>query len=226
MPIELRPRPSLITRPSDAIFPVYVTLALDPAVSSRSTADASGITVVGNDPADTWWIFEADPVRALPSEVCARLVHYAVRYRPQVISIEAVGAQILYRDLLIPLLEEAGVESQIVEYRSSNRVTKHTRISSLQPRFKAGKMRVRAGLTRLIYELEHYAGTDSLDHDDLIDSLAQHLPISRAATLFEIARRPYVEEVPPSKRGERNRHTGDRGDGCWTGPSAISTGGY
>lgn len=198
-------------------FPVFVTLALDPAVSDRKGADASGITVNGTDPSDNWWVFEADPFRGQPNAVVDRVVLYAVQYRPAIISIEKVAFSYLYSDLLIPRLSELGLSCQVVPYTEATRMSKHARISALQPRFRAGKIRIRAGLTALVEQLENYAGPDSLDHEDLIDSLAQHTPIARPADLLEMTTIAYPQEVPPSKRNDRLHQTGDRLDGTWTG---------
>jgi hypothetical protein len=77
-------------------------------------------------------------------------------------------------------------------------------------------------LDRLVYELEHYAGPNSLDHEDLIDSLAQHIPIARPPVKATVTREDWgLEEVPPSKRGERERYSGDPLDGTYTGGSPL-----
>jgi phage terminase large subunit-like protein len=219
MPVELviPKRPRLVAG-AVSHFPVNTVMSLDPAVSDKKRSDASGIIVNCVDPEGHWWIFEADAFRGQPMEVCQRVMLYVMKYHPSVLSIEKVGAQILYRDLLYPMLDDAGVYCQIVEYTEAQRIGKHARISALQPLFRQGRVHIRSGLDRLVYELEHYAGPNSLDHEDLIDSLAQHIPIARAPMKQAVEREDWgLEEVAPSKRAERERYGGDPLDGTFTG---------
>jgi hypothetical protein len=197
--------------------PVYMTGALDPAASSKVKSDASGITVCGTDPADNRWVLEADPFRGQPDAVAAQCCMYIVRYQIKKFSIEQIAFSYLFADLLRPLVKAAGVDCQIVPYTEAQRFTKHTRILRLEPRLRQGKLRIAAHLARLKYEMENYAGPGSLDHEDLIDSLAQHEEIARPADPTEVVTFTYEEEIPPSKRGERARFTNDRLDGTFTG---------
>lgn len=219
MPIALivpKEKPKLIAGMRISV-PVYMTGALDPAVSSRVKSDASGITVCGTDPADTRWVLEADAFRGQPDAVAEQCCMYIVRYHIKKFSIESIAFSYLYKDLLQPLIRAAGVDCVIVEYTTSQRLTKHTRISKLQPRHRGGKLRIAKHLERLKYEMENYAGPDSLDHEDLLDSLAQHEDIARPADPEEIVHYEYEEEIPPSKRGERALYSNDRLDGTYTG---------
>lgn len=219
MPIDLIvPKPKAhLSAGMRVTVPVYMTGALDPAVSSKTTSDASGITVCGTDPADTRWVLEADPFRGQPDAVAAQCCMYIVRYQIKTFSIESIAFSYLFKDLLLPLVRAAGVDCAIVEYTASQRFTKHTRISRLQPRHKRGGLRIATHLERLKYEMENYAGPGSLDHEDLLDSLAQHEEIARPADPAEVVTFEYEEEIPPSKRGERARFTNDRLDGTYTG---------
>lgn len=198
-------------------LPVNISLALDPATTDKKYSDASGFTVVATDPNSVWWIFEAEDFRGQPDAVVDRCVHWAGIYRPPLVSIETIAAQVLFRSLLVPAFELAGIQTQIIEYTAPNKYSKHARISALQPLFKQGKIRIRRGLTRLLYELENYAGPDSLDHDDVLDSLSQHILIARPPQhrLVKVSEAKETE-VAPSKRGEPPPNT-DPGDGTWTG---------
>jgi hypothetical protein len=198
-------------------LPVNISLALDPATTDKKYSDASGFTVVACDPKSVWWIFEAEDFRGQPDAVVDRAVYWAGIYRPPLLSIETVAAQVLFRSLLIPAFEKASIETQIIEYTAPNKFSKHARISALQPLFKQGRIRIRRGLKRLIYELENYAGPDSLDHDDVLDSLSQHILIARPPQhrLVTVGEAKEME-VAPSKRGERRVNT-DPGNGTWTG---------
>lgn len=166
--------------------PVYVTLAVDPALTASKTADFTGITVVGTDIEGRWYVMEADNFKGVPHEVIDRIVRYTQLYKPVVLSIETVAAQILYRPLLVPALYEAGVEPRIYEYHAPPYRSKSQRIEALQPKFKGGMIYIREGLEDLIEQLDRYP---EVEHDDLLDSLAQHL---------EIARPPRKGEAHPS----------------------------
>ena len=219
MPVYVRTHPQERNPKGKAVrFRANVSFALDPATTDRARSDASGITIVACDAQDTWWVYEADPFRGQPDAVIERCLYHAKLYRPSIGSIEAVAAQVLYKHLLEPKLEEAGLDMQLIEYRAANKLSKHARISALQPRFKQGKIKLRRGLTRLLYELENYAGPDSLDHDDLLDSLSQHLVLARPPFSSEVFESGEVveREVAPSKRGERAPNE-DPCDGTWIG---------
>jgi hypothetical protein len=214
--------PNVPNRRQATRFPVNISLALDPAVTDKKHSDASGFTVVACDPEGVWWIYEGEDFHGQPDAVVDRTVFWATIYRPPLLSLETHAAQVLFKSLLTPAFEKAKLETQIIEYTAPNKYSKHARISALQPLFKQGKIRIRRGLTRLIYELENYAGPDSLDHDDVIDSLSQHILIARPSQRRLVSASEAKEtEVAPSKRGEP-RTNADPGDGTWTGgfPSA------
>jgi predicted phage terminase large subunit-like protein len=201
-----------------ARIPVYVTMAVDPALSASASADFTGITVVGTTAEGVWYVIEADNFKGLPDAVIERIVNLAQVYKPRVISLEAVAAQILYRPLLVPRLREAGLGSiSIHDYKLSQRRSKAQRIESLQPRFKAKGVYIHEGLGILVDQLNRYP---EIDHDDLVDSLAQHIELSRpprpgeahpavGRDWFDDYKQWSLEEDPTAKRAMT--------DGSWTG---------
>lgn len=160
------------------VVPVYVTMAVDPALSASERADFTGITVVGTDPMGDWYVLEADAFKGRPDQVIERIVAHAVVYHPRVLSVEVVAAQRLFKPLLVPRLKDANVHPTIYEFSPSTKRTKGQRIEAMQPKFKQGKVYIKEGLKDLLFQLDHYP---ELDHDDLIDSLSQHLEVSRPA---------------------------------------------
>lgn len=161
-------------------------MAVDPALSASASADFTGITVVGTAPDGTWYVLEADNFKGVPDQVLERIVKHCQYYKPRILSLEAVAAQILFRPLLVPRLRAAGLNPEIREYRVSASRSKQQRIEALQPLFKMGRIYIKEGLEDLIDQLDRFP---EVDHDDLADSLAQHL---------EIARPPRSGEVHPS----------------------------
>lgn len=164
-------------------IPVRVSLALDPAVTDKKRSDFSGMTVVLTDLTDTWYIAEADNFKGQPAAVVDRFVMYARMYRPAAISIEANAAQILYKELLIPALRSYGINTPITEYRSPTTINKRAKIERLQPKFKKGQVFIKRGLVELVRQLDQFP---ELDHDDLLDSLVQHLTIARPPQPYEM----------------------------------------
>ena len=164
-------------------IPVRASFALDPAVTDKKRSDFSGFTVVLTDIEDNWYIQEADNFKGQPQAVCDRFIMYARLYRPSAISIESNAAQILYKELLLPKLRENNITTPITEYRPPTMINKRAKIERLQPKFKQGKVFIRRGLTELLRQLDQFP---ELDHDDLLDSLVQHLTIARPPQPFEL----------------------------------------
>lgn len=206
-------------------IPVLTTLALDPAVSTSERADFNGITVVGCDYETNWYVMEATPFKGRPDEVIERVVRLCREYKPHTLSLEAVAAQILFRPLLVPKLREANLRPYIHEYHPSTKRTKAQRIESLQPLFKQGKIFIREGLSELLDQLDHFP---ELDHDDLLDSLTQHLEVVRppsSGDYINLTRDWFEDFADYELEGLEKPVTNDRRrtDGTATGRSGTPT---
>ncbi|MDE2100970.1 MAG: hypothetical protein KGL39_27235 [Patescibacteria group bacterium] len=155
---------------------LFVTMALDPAVTNQSYSNASGFTVNGTSEDDTWYTLLADPFKGQPDQVVERACLHAIQYKPQVMSCEDIAAQRMYLPLLREAFEKYGIKCAVVPYKYSTRLSKHARITSLQPRAKSGKWYFRKGYCdALIRQMLQYPEGD----DDLIDSMVQHTQIAR-----------------------------------------------
>jgi predicted phage terminase large subunit-like protein len=212
--------------------PVFVTMAIDPALSADSGSDYTGFTVVGTDPEGIWYVIVAENFKGVPDEVINRAVRHAQTYKPQVLSLEATAAQILYRPLLVPALMNAGLSPTIHEYKAPPWRSKAQRIESLQPMFKQNRIFIREGLEDLIDQLDRYP---EVEHDDLLDSLTQHLEISRPPKPGEVhpsvgrdwferftRRGGYVYE-PPKDEALAEVPLKLPSDGTWTGGHGTAT---
>lgn len=193
-------------------IPLYVTLAIDPAVTDQSYSNATGITVVGEDEFGNWYVMEADPFKGQPTEVVDRVAYYAQRYRPRVGSCEAIAAQRLYIPLFNKRFEELGISLPIREYKYSTRLSKQVRIEALQPRFRNHKVFLRKGLDVLEQQLLHFPESEE---DDLLDALTQHLVTSHPFDPRETLKDPDDEEDNWEDNEERT--STHRLDGTWTG---------
>lgn len=176
--------------------PVYVTMAIDPAFSTSVAADFTGFTIVGTGPDGTMYVMCADAFKGPPDAVVDHAIALALKFKPRILSIEAVAAQVLFKPLLVPKMREAGLgATQLYEYKQSMRRSKAQRIEAMQPRFKQNMIRLAEGLGELADQLNRYP---ELDHDDLIDSLAQHMELSRPPRRGEVhpaVGRDWFEEV-------------------------------
>lgn len=197
---------------NNEFIPLYVTMGIDPAVTDQSYSNATGITVVGADQYDNWYIMEADPFKGQPDAVVERVAYYAVRYRPQIASCEAIAAQRLYLPLFRAKFDTLGITLPIREYKYSTRLSKHVRIEALQPRFKQHKIFLRRGLDDLYNQLIHFPESDE---DDLLDSLTQHLSISHPFNPRAAMKDPDDEEYFGDEEDEENSKP--RRDGTWVG---------
>lgn len=195
-------------------IPVFVTMALDPAMSDSAKADYSGITVVGQSPERQLFVMEAKRLKVLPDKLVEWIIFYVRKYQPRVLSIEAVQAQRLLNNLVSPQIEKMGLRIPIVDYFPGSRMDKYTRIEeTLQPIYKQGRLLIRQGLTDLVQEMDDFP---ELEHEDLLDSLAQHVTITRPADPFELSP-SYVSEEEFDDEYVENPRSG-RLDGTWTGP--------
>lgn len=169
--------PEIVTNDGKRI-PVYVTMAIDPAYSGQRGSDYTGVTVVGTSQEGVWYVLEARRLRGGPENTMSAIVYMVRKYWPRQVAVETVFHQEVYRLLFIQLLKEHGIRVPVRPYKESTKKSKHARIEALQPMFKQRKIFLRRGLDDLYQELEDYP---EVAHDDLLDSLAQHLSIARPA---------------------------------------------
>jgi hypothetical protein len=157
-------------------IPLYVTMALDPAVTNKSYSNASGFTINGTAADSTWYTLLADPFKGQPDRVVEHACSLALEYHPKVLSCEIIAAQRLFLPMLREAFDKYGIDCSIQPYKYSTRMSKHARISSLQPKAKSGKWFFRKGYCdALIRQMLQYPEGE----DDLIDSMVQHCTFAR-----------------------------------------------
>jgi hypothetical protein len=164
-----------VVRTNDGQYPVYTTMAWDTA-GSKATArsDYHGLTIVGTDLFERWWIPVAEGVKGTPTEVVNRVVAHVLTYRPQILLIEAVGTFEHWSNHIQSRLEPIGISLAIEEVGTKG-LAKEARIEQLEPLWTARRIFLQRGLHELITQLDSFTPTSLPDHDDVIDSLAMHL---------------------------------------------------
>lgn len=148
---------------------VYMTV--DPAASSKSSADRTAIVVVACSPEGHWFVLDLWAERKTPSEAMDAIFAMVQRWRPIYVGIESVAYQAALQDFLIKEMPRRNTYFTIQRLRATNK--KEIRIeTSLQPRFKAGALWFPAN-TPWVTEIENeLLGFPHGLHDDTIDALA------------------------------------------------------
>src|SRR5271166_140912 len=168
-----------------------VTLALDPALTAHDRSDASGFTIVGTDSENNWWILWAEAFKGQPAEVVKHCTALIRHFQPTVFSLETVAAGLVYKPMIQKEFEENEIRIRFVDYDMPTKIKKFARIEALQPRFRNRQIFIKHELEDLITQLTQYP---QLLHFDILDSLAQHLEITKAASPDEISGLAQSEE--------------------------------
>jgi len=157
-------------------IPVFTTMVWDPA-GHRPTesSDYHGITVVGQDPNEHWWVPRAEGIKGNPDYVVSRIAAYIMRYRPSLLGVETVFRQEMWVYLLRQHLSHIGIECPSIREIESKEA-KYGRIAALQPMVNAGRLTLDISCMQLREQMLDYP---EVEHDDIIDSLASHIVISR-----------------------------------------------
>ena len=169
---------------------LYITAALDPAAGTGN--DRAALTVCGTDAELNLYLLDIVAGEHLtPEEQIAALFDLHAKWGIQRLAIETNGFQkMLKRDLEYRYAQERKTNPrfrlfQVQEMTGTSQNTKDLRIRALQPYHERGALRVpgtryellTGHLRALCDELLQYPHAP---HDDLIDSLAYHIPIHRA----------------------------------------------
>jgi predicted phage terminase large subunit-like protein len=190
----------------------FKSLYVDPAISKSEKADFSAYTVVYSDHTGVWYVQEAFRARHNPSEIIETIRKLHKKHAFDVIGIESVQYQKSLSFWLEELTKDSD-ESYPVEEVIPDQ-DKRRRILALQPYFRRQKIVIRRGMDRLENEL---LNIDSIDHDDLADSLAGHLFITnrpgkprkpKPAFTDDASRRAYRHKRM-LKKGRGKFHTED-----------------
>jgi phage terminase large subunit-like protein len=156
-------------------YPVSVTMAWDPAgINPNRKSDYHGITIVGTDFADRWWVLLAAQWKTrTATEILDRICSQIAYYTPDKIIIESVGGYVLWIPQLQRALREKGL-SVVIDEDNTGGQNKSTRIQMLEPRCSSGRMYLLPHQKALIEQLTNFSSANELVHEDILDSLAKH----------------------------------------------------
>jgi hypothetical protein len=170
-----------VVLPGRGQMPVLTTGAWDPAGRiATATSDSHGITVCGTDMADLRWVCEALSYKGKPTEVVNAVINLILFYKLWALSIEQDGGGGMWQELLCVELDRRGIPRiYIYEYRTGG-VPKNVRIATaVQPRWERGGYILRPQHHVLLNQIESFSISAQQEHEDVLDSLAQHEEFAR-----------------------------------------------
>lgn len=114
-------------------------LAVDPAISPKTSAARSAVTVVGSN-GKFLFLLESWAKRAPPTDVAETVLDFYLRYRPSRILIESVAYQMALAEIITLLAEKRKIREPlpIHEFKTGSQIKKSQRISGLEPYFRKG----------------------------------------------------------------------------------------
>lgn len=171
----------------------YRSMTIDPAISLKETADFTGITICDTFEDGRIFVQEALELKLSVDEIINTIFDLNFRFKPDIIAIETIGFQRVLKYFIEKRQSDEKIFLPLEELKSSNRVSKHMRITALQPFFERKQMLIKADLNNLYEQLKMYPKTT---HDDLADSLSMHL---------EIVRAPFVMASPDMEKDYRGK---------------------
>lgn len=176
---------------------LYVTACLDPIPPHEGTAgDDAAITVVGTDHALNLYLLDLVAGRLQPSEQIDELFRLHAKWNFNAFGVETNAFQkVMRRDIEFRYQQERLKNPRfrffhIEEFVGSSLPNKEHRIRGLQPYHERGALKfpgtsletLTGQYQTLAYQMLQFPKSA---HDDLLDSLAGHIPLHRAGTTYE-----------------------------------------
>jgi len=170
-------------------------IAIDRAYSKEKSADSTGITVVGIDQLNNWYVRQAERFKGTEHELISKIFDLKDYYKPVKIGIEQKAFEYTIKPTLDGEMRRRN-EFFIVEELKDLGRNKNIRIEGLIPRFESGSIFLKKDQIDLIDELVRFP---KAAHDDLSDSLSYHLDLSKNVN------RPAIQQHIPKGLGHYNR---------------------
>jgi len=148
--------------------PINIFTGVDPASSTRQTADYTVIFNLGVDNAENRFVLPYYRKRAKPMEIARQIIENFKKYRPLKTRIESVGYQEMLRQYVRSLCDDMGLFIPGLEIKENPRTSKSSRLESLQPYFAQKRVYIKKNMRDLVDELLLYPRGK---HDDLLDGM-------------------------------------------------------
>ncbi|MBC8521902.1 MAG: hypothetical protein H8D26_07960 [Methanomicrobia archaeon] len=200
---------------------LYITCTCDPAGKGE---DMTAITIVGTDNEMNMHILEVINEHIQPSEIIDKIINLNYKYKIQMFGIETnffrgMLRQELDRRIALERVDNPGFNLfGTKEFLSSSKSgnNKDSRIRALQPFHERGALQfpgsklelLSGGFSELAFQMMQFP---MAPHDDILDSLAYHLPLIRTGGVVknkplpinspaELERRSYEKEMLENSR--------------------------
>ena len=149
-------------------IPVKIFMGVDPASSTRQTADFSTIVTVAVDENNNRYVLPYYRKRATPMALADSIMQYFKIYNPDKVRIESVGYQEMLREYIKSKCDEKNIFIPGLEIKENPRTSKSYRLETMEPYFVQGKVHIKKNMQELKDELLLYPRGK---HDDLLDGL-------------------------------------------------------
>lgn len=169
----------------ELVLPMYRILLFDYGSGLSQYNDYSCIAIVGFDTSNTMWILDVWLGRAKDATLLRMIYEKGLAWQPRVLGIEAVSIQMSFAEAVKEYIDEMEGKSgtpwraRVFPITYPARVTKAQRISSLEWRFRPGKIKYPAHLAgqwpfnQLYQQTEDFTPDLALlPHDDVIDTIS------------------------------------------------------
>ena len=155
-------------KPVEDIRPVSLFMGVDPASSTKKTADYSTIFTIAIDKDLNRFVLPYYRRHASPMKLADSIIEYFKLYKPTKTRIETVGYQEMLRDYLRRKCDEDRLFISGLEIKESPRTSKSSRLETLEPYFAQKKFYLQKNMQELKDELLLYPRGK---HDDLLDGM-------------------------------------------------------
>jgi len=153
---------------TDEERPVNIFIGIDPASSTRQTADFSTIVPVAVDKEGNRFVLPYFRKRVSPMVLADSILQYAKMYKPTKTRIESVGYQEMLREYVRQRCGEEGMFIPGLEIKENPRNSKSSRLETMEPYFAQKKVYITTDMPEMKDELLLYPRGK---HDDLLDGL-------------------------------------------------------
>jgi predicted phage terminase large subunit-like protein len=168
-------------------------MAVDPALSKRSTADYSAIVVGGFDSMDNMYILDIFRERVNPKDLVNQIFLMNAQWQPRLLGIEVTAFQQILSYVLREEMRKRGEYLPLLELRRETDVSKENRILSLQPKYLTHTVfhpKRHPKLYDLHFELARFPKGAT---DDIIDAESDLLQLAYPAKRRSKSRRAKVK---------------------------------
>ena len=149
-------------------IPVNIFTGIDPASSTKQTADYSTIVSVAIDADNNRYVLPYYRKHAKPLDLAESIISNYKKYRADKTRIESVGYQDMLRDYVRSQCDKKNMYIPGLEIKENPRTSKSSRLESMEPYFYQKKMFIMKNMDDLIGELLTYPRGKN---DDLLDGL-------------------------------------------------------